>query len=754
MTSGTREPAITPALVAEHGLSEEEYSLCREILGREPNYTELGIFSAMWSEHCSYKSSRVHLKRLPTEGPRVVHGPGENAGVVDIGEGRVAVFKMESHNHPSYIEPFQGAATGVGGILRDVFTMGARPVAAMNSLRFGAPDHERTRYLVGGVVSGIGFYGNAFGVPTVGGEVSFHPCYNGNILVNAFAVGVARREGIFLGTASGEGNAVVYVGSRTGRDGIHGATMASDTFESDKEARRPTVQVGDPFMEKLLLEACLELMKGDTLVGIQDMGAAGLTCSTMEMAGRAGTGVVVDLSKVPRREAGMIPYEVLLSESQERMVMVVHRGREEEALSVFRKWDLSAEVIGEVTGDGVVRITQQGRAVGAVPAAPLSERAPVYERPLADPIPSARGRLDTSRIPVPDDPGAVLKQLLGSPNLCSRAWVYRQYDHTVGASTVIRPGSDAAVVRVKGTHLALALSSDCNSRYVYLDPRQGAALAVAESARNVACAGARPLALTDCMNFGSPETPAIMGQFAAAVDGIAEVCGALQVPVVSGNVSFYNETDGQAIFPTPTVAVVGLLEEAGRVVTQWFKEEGDAIVILGHAREEIGASEYLAQIHSLEEGIPPLLDLKAEAALQDLLVAGAARGLLRSAHDLSDGGLAVALAEACMTGPGALGAEVDLSPVRTPRGKEIRADALLFGESASRVVVSVAQDRLGELESLAEAGQIPFLVAGRVRGSGAGARIEIRSGAGRLVSSGVEELRRVWENAFARLMGD
>jgi phosphoribosylformylglycinamidine synthase len=754
MSEQLKEPKVTTELVREHGISEDEYRLCLEILGREPNYTELGIFSAMWSEHCSYKSSRAHLRRLPVTGQRVVHGPGENAGVIDIGEGRVAVFKMESHNHPSCIEPFQGAATGVGGILRDVFTMGARPIAAMNSLRFGAPDHERTRYLVNGVVSGIGFYGNAFGVPTVGGEVGFHPCYNGNILVNAFALGVARAEGIFLGKAAGEGNPVIYVGSRTGRDGIHGATMASDVFDSGKEARRPTVQVGDPFMEKLLLEACLELMKGDALVGIQDMGAAGLTCSTMEMAGRAGTGVVVDIDRVPRREKGMTPYEVMLSESQERMVMVVHRGREEDALRVFRKWDLSAEVIGEVTGDGLVRVLDQGRPVGAVPAAPLSDRAPVYERPVADPVPAARNRLDPAAIPEHGDPGQALAALLGSPALCSREWVYRQYDHTVGASTVVRPGSDAAVVRVKGTSLGLAVSSDCNSRHVWLDPKLGAALAVAESSRNVACSGARPLALTDCMNFGSPEKPAIMGQFSAAVDGVTEACLALGVPVVSGNVSFYNETDGQAIYPTPTVAVVGLLADARKAVTQWFAGEGDPIVLLGWTRDELGGSEYLALIHGREEGAPPRLELRAEAALQELLVAGAEAALFRSAHDLSEGGLAVALAESCMTGPALLGATIDLAGLRDPDGKELRTDSLLFGESASRVLVTVPRERLVELERLATVHGVPFCPAGSVSGSGSAAKLDIRSGAGRLVSASVAELRSVWENEFPRIMGE
>ena len=735
-------------------MSESEFRLCKEIIGREPTFTELGIFSAMWSEHCSYKSSRFHLKKLPTTGPRVVHGPGENAGVVDIGEGLVAVFKMESHNHPSYIEPFQGAATGVGGILRDIFTMGARPIAALNSLRFGSPDHPRTRYLGGGVVSGIGSYGNAFGVPTVGGEVSFHPGYNGNNLVNAFALGIAKKDRIFLGTAEGEGNPLIYVGSRTGRDGIHGATMASDSFDSEKESRRPTVQVGDPFMEKLLLEACLELMRGDSLVGIQDMGAAGLTCATLEMAGRAGTGVSVEIGKVPRREEGMSPYEVMLSESQERMLMVVKRGREEEALRVFRKWDLDAEVIGEVTTDGNVQVRSDGKTVAVLPAAPLSDRAPVYERPIQDSLPAARKKIDLRGVRVPENMNVVLEGLLGSANLCSREWVYRQYDHTVGASTVLMPGSDAAVMRIKGSKRALAMAADCNSRYVYLDPALGAALAVAECARNVACAGATPLALTDCLNFGSPETPRIMGQFARAVDGIAEASRLLGIPVVSGNVSFYNETDGQAIQPTPIIAVVGLLEEARKAVNQWFKCEGDVLVLLGRTRSELGGSEYLAQIHGREEGIPPSLDLAEERSLQAVLVESAGKELLNSAHDVSDGGLAVALAEACMTGPAVLGAHVDLTQLRTREGDELRPDILLFGESASRVLVSVAKEKMKLLEAVANSRGVEFSVVGAVKGAGPAANLEIDSAAGKLVDTSMDGLKTVWENGFSLLMGE
>jgi phosphoribosylformylglycinamidine synthase len=748
-----KEPAITPELIRQHGLSEEEYARCRQVLGREPNYTELGIFSAMWSEHCSYKSSKVHLRRLPTSGPRVVQGPGENAGVVDIDDGDVAVFKMESHNHPSFIEPVQGAATGVGGILRDVFTMGARPIASLNALRFGAPGAPRMRYLIGGVVHGISMYGNSIGVPTVGGEVTFHPSYNGNILVNAFTLGVARRDRIFLGKAEGPGNPVIYFGSKTGRDGIHGATMASDVFDSEKEARRPTVQVGDPFTEKLLLEASLELMKGDFLVGIQDMGAAGLTCSTLEMAGRAGTGVVVDLARVPRREEGMTPYEVMLSESQERMLMVVRRGREAEALAIVRKWDLDAAVIGEVTSDGLARIVEDGRPIASVPAAPLSDASPVYERPLREPASfKARRRLDLSSVPVPDDLGATLERLLASPNLCSREWVWRQYDHTVRAGTVVRPGSDAAVVRVPGpAPKALALSSDCNPRFCLLDPYLGAAHAVAESARNVACAGARPLAATDCLNFGNPENPEIMWQFARAVEGIGDACRHLGTPIVSGNVSLYNETDGQAIAPTPTIAMVGLLKQVEMATTSWFREDGDAIVLVGDTREELGATEYLAVIHGREEGAPPGLDLALEAAVQETVLRAIERGIVRSAHDVSEGGLAVALAECCMAGTDAMGTGRPLrgAVVDLPGG--LREDALLFGESASRVVLTLRQADLPALEAVVGSlpgRRPPVRVIGRVEG----ARLRVQSGGATLLDRPVDLLHRMWHSTFPALM--
>jgi phosphoribosylformylglycinamidine synthase len=617
------------------------------------------------------------------------------------------------------------------------------------------------RYLVGGVVHGISSYGNSMGVPTVGGEVSFHPCYNGNILVNAFNLGVAKADKIFLGKAAGPGNPVIYFGSRTGRDGIHGATMASDVFESDKEARRPTVQVGDPFTEKLLLEACLELMKTDYLVGIQDMGAAGLTCSTLEMAGRAGTGVVVDLSKVPRRESDMTPYEVMLSESQERMLMVVKRGCEEQALKIIRKWDLDAEVIGEVTSDGCARILDDGGVVAVVPAAPLSDASPVYRRPMQEPASfKQRRKLDLKSVPVPSDLGAILDRLLSSPNLCSREWIYRQYDHTVRAGTVVRPGSDAAVVRLMdaeftartGREKGIAISTDCNPRFCLLDPYLGAAHAVAEAARNVACSGARPLAATDCLNFGNPENPEIMWQFARAVEGIGDACRRLNTPIVSGNVSLYNETDGRAINPTPTIGMVGLMDDVARAVTSWFKQEGDLIVLVGETREEIGASEYLALIHGREEGAPPGLDLALEAAVQDVTLRAVEKGIVRSAHDCSEGGLAVALAESCMCGTEALGAGAMMRGATVDLPGGVREDALLFGETASRIILTIEEKNLPVFETIAKAGRAPVRVIGRVGRDGAAATLEIRSGGNRLVSRPVDALHRLWHSTFPSMM--
>ncbi len=605
-----------------HGLTREEYDRIVKFLGREPNLTELGIFSVMWSEHCSYKSSRVHLRTLPTEGPQVLQGPGENAGAVDIGDGLAAIFKIESHNHPSFIEPYQGAATGVGGIIRDIFTMGARPIALLNSLRFGSLDAAGTRRVLEGVVAGIAGYGNSIGIPTVGGEIVFEPCYAGNPLVNVFCLGIAPAADIIKGVASGVGNAVYYVGAKTGRDGIHGATMASAEFDENSAEKRPAVQVGDPFMEKLLLEACLEVMKSDALVGIQDMGAAGLTCSTSEMGSRGGVGVEIDVSLVPQRETGMTPYEIMLSESQERMLLVVKRGREPEVERIFDKWDLHAVRIGEVTADGMLRVKDHGTPVADIPNRALTDEAPVYHRPMSEPeyLKDVQ-RLDLAALPSPSrDSNAALLGLLASPTIASKRWAYRQYDHMVRTNTINLPGLGAGVVRVKGTDRALAMAVDGNGRYCYLDPRRGAMLAVAEAARNVACSGARPLAATNCLNFGNPERPAIMWQFARAVEGIGEACRALGVPITGGNVSLYNETDGQSVYPTPVIGVVGLLEHADRVVGGRFKAAGDVVMLLGEGRGELGGSEYLKLVYDQVRGVPPALDLDRERALQDLLV--------------------------------------------------------------------------------------------------------------------------------------
>ncbi len=735
------EPQVTAALAAEHGLNEDEYRRIVAAIGRIPTYVELGIFSVMWSEHCSYKSSRRWLRELPTTGPRVLQGPGENAGAMDIGDGLAAVFKIESHNHPSYVEPYQGAATGVGGIMRDVFTMGARPIANLDSLRFGAIDHPRTGYLVHGVVGGIGGYGNCIGVPTVGGDMYFDAGYNENILVNAFTLGIVRADRIFRASATGVGNPVIYVGSKTGRDGIHGASLlASAEFGDETEHKRPTVQVGDPFTEKLLLEACLELMERDAIVAIQDMGAAGLTSSSVEMAARGETGIRLDLDRVPLREEGMTPYEILLSESQERMLIVAKAGSEDVVREVFAKWDLDAAIIGEVTDDRMIRIVFRGQEVACLPLEPLAEGAPKYERPAAASAEAeARQILNLDHVPLPGDYNRALLGLLDSPNIASRQWVYRQYDHLVRGNTVVQPGSDAAVVRVKGTHKALALSVDCNSRYCLLDPYVGAMIAVVESARNVVCAGAVPLGISDCLNFGNPEKPAIMWQFVEAVHGIRDACNALGVPVVSGNVSFYNETEGRAIPPTPTIAMVGLMDDVTRHTTQWFKGEGDVIVLLGRTREELGGSEYLAQ-QGILTGTPPWIDLQVETHVQAVCTRAIQDGLVRSAHDCSEGGLAVALAECCLSGSvrGELGAVVELEGA-------IRPDALLFGESQSRIIVSLRRQHLGRLRELAERHETPFTVLGEVRGH----RLTI----GSLIDLTLKEMRQVWETALPRRLG-
>jgi phosphoribosylformylglycinamidine synthase II len=729
---------ISAELVAEHNLSQEEYERILRILGREPNLVELGIFSAMWSEHCSYKSSRVHLKKLPTSGPRVIQGPGENAGIVDIGDGLAVAFKMESHNHPSFIEPYQGAATGVGGILRDIFTMGARPIASLNSLRFGELSAPRMRHLVDGVVRGIAGYGNCMGIPTVGGETTFHPAYNGNILVNVMNVGIVRRDRIFLGRAEGPGNPVVYVGSRTGRDGIHGATMASEEFIGDEtKQKKPTVQVGDPFTEKLLMEACLELFETDAVVGIQDMGAAGLTSSAFEMAGRAGSGIELDLSKVPVREAGMTPYEIMLSESQERMLLVARRDRLDRVFEIFRKWDLDAAEIGRVTGSGRVVLFFEGKVVADLPAEPLSREAPLYDRPRALPAPLLAPLWPEE--PEPSDYGDCLRRILASPNVAEKSWIWTQYDHMVGTNTVERPGGDAAVVRIKGTKKALALKTDVNPFFCALDPYRGAALAVAEAARSIACAGARPLAITDCLNFGNPEKPQVMGQFEAVVRGIADACRALDIPVVSGNVSFYNETDGRAIPPTPTIGMVGLLEDVEKRLRVPFAREGDLLALLGDTRDELGGSEFLRVVRGRDDGPCPALDLEAERRLMNLLPSLAEAGRLASAHDLSDGGFAGAAAECSMTS--GLGAEIRFEA-------RVRPSALLFGESAGRVLVSFREAREDEIREAAEKLGVPFRLIGRV----AGDRFRIGVGSKVLIEEGVASLREIWSGSFARAM--
>ncbi|MEX5219414.1 MAG: phosphoribosylformylglycinamidine synthase subunit PurL [Nitrospiraceae bacterium] len=680
-------------LLAQHNLTDEEYKKIVEILGREPNLTELGMFSVMWSEHCSYKSSRIHLKKLPTTGPRVVQGPGENAGAVDIGDGLCAVFKMESHNHPSFIEPYQGAATGVGGILRDIFTMGARPIALLNSLRFGGLESAKNRHLLRGVVAGIGGYGNCMGVPTVGGEIVFNDIYSQNPLVNVFCLGIARKDKIFRGKAAGVGNPVIYVGSKTGRDGIHGATMASDSFDDESEQKRPTVQVGDPFTEKLLLEACLELMSGDLLVGIQDMGAAGLTSSSCEMASREGTGVELELSKVPLRESGMTPYEIMLSESQERMLMVAKAGREDEVVRICRKWDLDVAVIGRVTDTGKVVLKTEGHIVAEIPAKALADDGPRYDRPSAPPaFQEMLQALNYDALPDVKDANKALLRLLESPTIASKRWVYGQYDHMVRTNTIVRPGSDAAVLRIKGTDKALAVSVDCNSRYCLLNPYEGAKIAIAECARNLVCSGAEPIGVTDCLNFGNPERPEIMWQFVLAVEGMKDACEALNVPVVSGNVSLYNETNGLSIYPTPMIGMVGLIDHVDRTVTQWFKQAGDVIILLGATREDLGGTEYLKVMHHREQGSPPLLNLDMEKAVQACTLALIRNGFVQSAHDCSDGGLAVALAECCVSGPDPkLGAVVELQAGR------LRRDALLFGESQSRVILSVKSDQVDQV---------------------------------------------------------
>jgi phosphoribosylformylglycinamidine synthase subunit PurL len=766
MATAQTEVKVTPEIAAEHGVTREEYARIQKILGRDPNITELGIFSVMWSEHCSYKSSKVHLKRLPTRGKVVVQGPGENAGVVDIGDGLVAAFKIESHNHPSYVEPFQGATTGVGGILRDIFTMGARPIAVLDSLRFGEITASKTtseeeaagnRRILDGVIRGVGSYGNCFGVPTVGGEVAFESCYAQNPLVNALALGIARKEEIFLAKAKGIGNPVIYVGAKTGRDGIHGASLlASAEFTEQSQQKRPNVQVGDPFMEKLLLEACLEAMKTGAVVAIQDMGAAGLTCSTCEMASRGGTGIEIDLAKVPQRETGMTPYEIMLSESQERMLLVAERGREQEVLAVFKKWGLDAMVVGDVTNGGLLVVKNHGKTEAQIPAHPLAEEGPVYNRPIAEPSQRKETEKDWFAFAADGtDLSVNFTKLLAAPSIASKRWITEQYDSMVRTNTLAGPGaSDAAVVRMKETKRALALATDGNGRWCQLNPKVGAMHAVAEAARNVATSGARPIAATNCLNFGSPEKPEVMWQFSQAIDGVGEACIALGTPITGGNVSFYNETLGKSIYPTPVIGVLGVLEDASKVLKMAFRNEGDVLVLLDGSnsskagpqappragkRREFSSSEYSKTVGGIVSGEPPAIELGAEKWVIDCMVALAAEGTLHSAHDVSDGGVAVTLAESCFAGPGT-GASVAVP-------EDTAAEYALFGERGARVVVSVAPEKLAAVRNTARQYGVGAHEIGKVTSDNT-LRIEYKGQT--VVSAQVPALKDVWANSLER----
>lgn len=722
-------------LYRETGLTDDEFARIEAILGRLPNYTETGIFSVMWSEHCSYKNSKPVLKKFPTDGPHVLQGPGEGAGIVDIGDGLAVVFKIESHNHPSAIEPYQGAATGVGGIIRDVFSMGARPIALLNSLRFGELTSPRVKYLFEQVVAGIAGYGNCVGIPTVGGEVQFDPSYEGNPLVNAMCVGIICHEDIQRGIATGVGNTVMYVGAKTGRDGIHGATFASEELSEQSEAKRPAVQVGDPFMEKLLLEACLEAVKSDALVGIQDMGAAGLTSSSAEMASKGGFGIEMNLDLVPQRETGMTPYEMMLSESQERMLLVVKQGREDEIAAIFAKYGLEAKAIGKVTDDKMLRLWFRGEVAAEIPVDALAKDAPVYHKPSKEPVYYREFQAMPPYIPHIEDYNQTLLGLLAQPTIASKEWVYDQYDYMVRTNTVVAPGSDAAVVRIRGTNKALALTTDCNSRYLYLDPEVGGKIAVAEAARNVVCSGAKPLAITDCLNFGSPEKPEIFWQLEKAVDGMSEACRALGTPVVSGNVSLYNETNGVAVYPTPVVGMVGLIEDLSHITTQLFKQVGDLIYVIGEAKPEFGGSELQKWLEGRIFGKAPEIDLEVEARRQRQLLAAIRAGVVASAHDVAEGGLAVALAE-CLMGALGLGAKVTV-------GGDLVSE--LFGETQSRFVVSVKKEHQEAFEQLVEAKRI-----GEVTDDGI---LTVNGEQGEtVIRLSVDEMRNVWKGAIPCLL--
>lgn len=766
----TQEEITARQAWRELGLTDGEYRLIRQGLGRDPNWTELGMFSVLWSEHCAYKHSRSLLRQLPWRGRRVLQGPGGNAGVLDIDEPEALAIRIESHNHPSFVEPFQGAATGIGGIVRDILAVGARPLALLDSLRFGDPADPLTRYLLAGVVSGIASYGNSIGVPTVGGELAFAPCYGFNPLVNVMCLGLVPRDRLMKGVASGHDNAVILVGSRTGRDGIHGAgLLASRTFDERAGEMRPAVQVGDPFMEKVVIEACLEALQTGAVVGLQDLGAAGLTSSCAEAAARGGAGVDIDIALVPRREPDMNPFEVMLSESQERMLLIVEKGREEEVLRIFTRWDVPATVIGRVTEDGIFRVREGAQVVAEVPARLLAEDAPVYTPPQeeAPEVVQARGA-SPGEIPLPrtEEYGGILKQLLSSPDLAHKEWVWRQYDHMVQINTVLAPGADAAVLRLKGTRKGIAVTTDGNGRWCYLDPRAGGAAAVAEAARNVACVGAEPIGLTNCLNFASPEDPHVMWQFAQVIEGMAEAAAVLGTPVTGGNVSFYNQTGARAVYPTPVVGMVGLLVDLSRLVTPGFKRQGDLVVLLGNPLrpdddegwQGLGGSEYLALRHGLVCGQPPRPDLKAEKSLIALLVEAARQGLLASAHDLAEGGLAVAAAECCFAAlTAALSAAVVAAPESAPLGVElevplppgVRPDAALFSESTGRVLVSCRPGDWPRLDQLAGGLGVRTQPVGWVRGD----QVRIRVGGKELVALPVTELWEEWHRSIPRLLG-
>jgi phosphoribosylformylglycinamidine synthase subunit PurL len=773
LATASAEIKVTAEIAAEHGLTAPEYARVQEILGRDPNITELGIFSVMWSEHCSYKSSKIHLKRLPVRGKLVVQGPGENAGVVDIGDGLVAAFKIESHNHPSFVEPFQGATTGVGGILRDIFTMGARPIAILDSLRFGPITSEKSasavpaetmaknRRILDGVIRGIANYGNSFGVPTIGGEVCFEPCYSQNPLVNALALGIAKKEDLFFAKARGTGNPVIYVGAKTGRDGIHGASLlASAEFTEESQQKRPNVQVGDPFVEKLLLEACLEAMATGAVVAIQDMGAAGLTCSTTEMASRGGTGIEIDLARVPQRDPGMTPYEIMLSESQERMLLVAENGREAEVLQVFKKWGLDAVVVGEVSEGGLLRVKDHGQVVAEIPAHPLAEEGPVYQRPIAHPVQRAETSANWFAFAAANkNLTENFKRLLASPAIASKGWITEQYDTMVRTNTLAVPGAgDAAVVRIKGTKRALALATDGNGRWCQLNPRLGAMHAVAEAARNVACSGARPIAATNCLNFGSPEKPEVMWQFSEVIDGLATACTELETPITGGNVSFYNETLGASIYPTPVIGILGVIEDAANVLKSGFRNRGDIIILLdglavptpvtvsnasaraGELAREFSSSEYSKTIAGIVAGQPPAIDLAAEKRLQQCLLELASSQSLQSAHDLSDGGLAVTLAESCFAAP--MGAWLTLE-YNAP------AESFLFGERGARAVISVAAAEVDGILHLVCQHGVAATEIGHVTSDGI---FSIQYNGSAIIEASVEALRDIWSHSLERAL--